>query len=146
MPPKSIAFEKIRSDSLSAVSHVPSGRVTTFKEVGRLLDVMPRHIAYILATLSEEERQTIPWHRIVSDGGALSKKQIASYGKEQIRRLRDEGVRFSTDGRILDWESVEWTWAKAQSNIGSKPRGPYSDPNTPLLFPENRSRTSRYRQ
>ncbi len=135
MPPKSLAFAKIRSDSLAAVCEVPAGRVTTFAEVGRVLEVMPRHVAYIIATLSDSELGTIPWHRIVGDDGVLTKKQLAARGKEHISRLRAEGVAIGADGRILNWPKVCWMWDVVGEKIGGPSRGPYADPKTPLIFP-----------
>jgi hypothetical protein len=98
---------------------------------------MPRHVAYIIATLSDDERSTIPWYRIVGNDGALTSKQLATHGKEHISRLRKEGVVVEPDGHIVNWPKVYWTWISAAIRIGSTPRGPYADPATPLLFPRN---------
>jgi methylated-DNA-protein-cysteine methyltransferase-like protein len=135
MPAKSLAFARIRSDALGALAAVPAGRVTTYGEVGRLLAVMPRHIAYFIATLTDAERRTVPWQRIAADGGVFSPKQWATYGAELKRRLRREGVTVSSDGRIADWDRVAWTWPHRAERPSAKPRGPYADPRTPLLFP-----------
>lgn len=135
MPAKSFAFARIRSDALAALAAVPAGRVTTYAEVGRLLEVMPRHIAYLVATLTVAERGTLPWQRISPEGGVFSPKQWATHGAELTRRLRREGVTVGSDGRIADWDRVVWTWPRPAARPSANPRGPYADPRTSLLFP-----------
>ncbi len=89
--PKSAAFMRIRSDVLAIVTKIPPGKVATFKAIGAHLDVMPRHVAYILRMLSPQEKAVIPWHRVVADTGVLDKPKFDGAGISQLELLRQEG-------------------------------------------------------
>lgn len=69
--PRSDAFARIKADILAIIRSVPEGSVVTFSAIGAHLDVMPRHAAYILATLAGGEDEAFPWHRAVGADGAL---------------------------------------------------------------------------
>jgi methylated-DNA-protein-cysteine methyltransferase-like protein len=90
---KSPFFARIQADVLAIVAAVPPGRVVTFAEVGAHLDVMPRHVAYILAMLDGPERDAIPWHRAVAVDGRVDKPA-------QRAALAAEGLGFDPDGRV----------------------------------------------
>jgi hypothetical protein len=53
---KSPFFARIKADVLTIVASIPEGSVVTFRDIGAHLDVMPRHVAYILKMLDAEER------------------------------------------------------------------------------------------
>ncbi len=80
-------YARIKADVLAIIRAVPSGRVVSFTDVGGHLDVMPRHVAHILATLDEMERATTPWHRAVRADGSMSTKPA-----EQAVLLAAEGA------------------------------------------------------
>ncbi len=90
---KSKAFIGIKRDTLLIVAAIPHARVTTFKSIGTYLSVVPRHVAYILATLAEDEQLAIPWYRVVGDGGKLGKARYDSFGRSQADLLAAEGVQ-----------------------------------------------------
>lgn len=92
----------MRDDVIAAVRAVPAGFVTTFDQIGALLDVMPRHVADILAGLDARERDEVPWHRVVSLTGHLAPQMAASIA-EQRARLAREGVSCDDAGRIDDF-------------------------------------------
>jgi methylated-DNA-protein-cysteine methyltransferase related protein len=69
--------------------------VATFADIGAYLDVMPRHVAYILATLEDTAKTTLPWYRVVSGDGSLGKPKYASDGTPQAELLTAEGVLIS---------------------------------------------------
>jgi methylated-DNA-protein-cysteine methyltransferase-like protein len=96
-------FARIKGDVLRIVAAIPHGRVVSFAEIGAHLDVMPRHVAYILATLSEIERATLPWHRVVAADGRLGTAQSAADGTPQRDLLAAEGMAFDRDGGITDF-------------------------------------------
>lgn len=52
----------IREHALSLTAAVPEGRVCSSQSVSEHLDVMPRHVAYILSTLEDAEKLVYPWH------------------------------------------------------------------------------------
>jgi methylated-DNA-protein-cysteine methyltransferase related protein len=101
--PKSEAFIKIKADILEITKHIPAGHVTTFAAIADYLNVVPHHVAYILSTLSHEEADEVPWHRVVADGGAI---KAGSRGASQKERLEAEGLSF--DNTAL--ENFENVW------------------------------------
>ncbi|WP_137181818.1 MGMT family protein [Roseomonas sp. AR75] len=96
-------FARIKGDVLRIVASVPSGRVVTYADVGAHLDVMPRHVAYILATLSDIEKATLPWHRAVTAGGMLGVPKSGAGGQSQRALLAAEGAAFDPEGCITDF-------------------------------------------
>jgi methylated-DNA-protein-cysteine methyltransferase-like protein len=96
-------FARIKGDVLRIVAAVPAGRVVTYADVGAHLDVVPRHVAYILSMLSEMEKATLPWHRAVAADGRLGVPKSGAGGETQRARLAAEGAAFDPDGRITDF-------------------------------------------
>jgi methylated-DNA-protein-cysteine methyltransferase related protein len=92
-------YARIKSDILAITNAVPIGRVTTFRAIGEHLDVMPRHVAYILATLQEPLASAVPWYRVVPEGGKLPSSKHAT----QRVNLFAEGIQFFTSGNIADF-------------------------------------------
>lgn len=85
-------FPLIKQDILRIAEAIPVGEVTTFKAIGDYMSIMSRHVAYILATLSPEEQDRVPWHRVVGKNGALGKEKISHNGDSQADLLAQEGV------------------------------------------------------
>lgn len=90
-------YARIRLQVLDVVERVPPGRVTTYAEIADELAVVPRHVAYLLATLAPDERAELPWHRVVGADGALAGGER---GAEQRARLAEEGVVVGARGRV----------------------------------------------
>ncbi|WP_169977273.1 MGMT family protein [Tautonia rosea] len=107
--PRSPAFMRIKNDVLAIVGSIPEGRVTTFAAIGRHLDVMARHVAYILATLTDDEQDAIPWYRVLADGGTISKTRFETRGREQLDRLRAEGLRFGPRHKVEGFDRLFWS-------------------------------------
>lgn len=130
---QSLAFRKIRSDVLGAAQSVPPGCLTTYGHIGDHLEVQPRHVSYILATLTNEERRSVPWHRVTGKDGLLS----AANGERlaaQSAALHAEG-HLIHDNKVADFASKLHAWPPRKLRPGGPERGPYSDPQTPPLFP-----------
>jgi methylated-DNA-protein-cysteine methyltransferase related protein len=102
---KSAAFSRIKSQVLSIVQSIPSGRVSTYRSIGEHLAVMPRHVAYILTMLTEPERAVIPWHRVVAESGAITAPK-QSRSTEQCEELVAEGIQFSGAKSIANFTAV----------------------------------------
>ncbi len=100
--PASPFFARIKADVLRIIASVPAGRVVNFADVGLHLDVMPRHVAYILAQLSDIEKATLPWHRAVAADGRLGVPKAGADGTPQRALLAAEGAAFDAAGRITD--------------------------------------------
>jgi methylated-DNA-protein-cysteine methyltransferase related protein len=90
---------------LRAARFVPEGRVTTAAEIGRALNIPARHVAHILAMLMDEERQTVPSHRIVPKDGKIRKSApLTVKAAASVRALKTEGVEFDQLGAMTDFE------------------------------------------
>lgn len=96
----SLNYARIKGQVLHILAHVPEGGLVSHAEVGEALDVPARHVAYILATLEDMERQIHPWHRAVPQSGVLGKHQRR---EAQLRALREEGVEVNHRGKIGDF-------------------------------------------
>ncbi len=92
-------YQRIKGDVLTICRLIPTGRVVSFADIGRHLDVVPRHIAYILSQLDPIERETVPWHRIVGADGVTSSAQ-------QLSLLIDENI--ALEGTTICAKSKAW--------------------------------------
>ena len=106
--PKSAAYARIKADILRIVVTIPEGRVATFGDIGRHLDVMPRHVAYILTMLSDEEKARIPWHRVVAEKGGLGKPKFNGFGISQAELLASDGIEISVAGTVEEFNERLW--------------------------------------
>lgn len=89
-------FARIKADVLRIMASVPAGRVAVLAEIGAHLDVPPRHVAYILATLPDAEKAMLTWHRAVGPEG-----MAPAPGQQAL--LAAEGAVFDEDGCLADF-------------------------------------------
>ena len=104
--PKSPAFIQIKAGVLEVTSKIPQGRVTTYAAIGNYLNVMARHVAYILATLTLEEQQDFPWYRVVADKGAIAAGKLKSRHHIQIEKLKQENVKLTAKNNIENFDEL----------------------------------------
>jgi methylated-DNA-protein-cysteine methyltransferase related protein len=104
--PQSPAFARIKDDVLQIVDAIPEGKLCTYRAIGEHLDVMPRHVAYILSQLKPQEKMIYPWHRVVSDDGSLGVVKRHADGKTQAALLEAEGL-------VVSKNSVELKMVRA---------------------------------
>lgn len=88
-----------RADLLTLVRAVPTGRVTTFDALAEKLREPPALVQARLARLSEDEREIVPWHRVVAKGGAIGR---GPHRDQQFARLVREGVQVLPAGIVHD--------------------------------------------
>lgn len=71
---------------------IPRGRVSTYGHVARAAGLArgARQAGYALRVVPEELR--LPWHRVVAAGGRIAFEAHSASYREQVRRLRAEGV------------------------------------------------------
>lgn len=103
--PKSRAFALIREETLHLVSLIPEGKFTTYGSIAIHMNVMPRHVAYVLGRLTPEEAESLPWHRVVAAEGRISPNMPPKLAATQKRLLKAEGLRISHTGHISDREA-----------------------------------------
>ena len=96
------AFARIRAEVIRVVAAIPEGRFATYGSIAGHLDVNPRHVAYILARLSEEESAILPWHRVVAAEARISRGMAEELRAEQQARLEAESLQIDPKGFIID--------------------------------------------
>jgi methylated-DNA-protein-cysteine methyltransferase-like protein len=99
---KSKAFTRIRAEVLRIVATIPPGRFTTYGSIAKHMNVVPLHVGSALASLSEEEAATLPWHRVVGSDARLSKMRDPKTAALQQARLEREGMKIDQRGCIVD--------------------------------------------
>lgn len=114
---QSAAFARIRQQVLQLTACVPFGRVTTFAAIGVHLEVLPRHVAYILATLPPAERELLPWYRVLPEQGIL-----ASGKDEQHALLIAEGHTFDAQRKITHFERKFFAVDETTTGLPHQPR------------------------
>jgi methylated-DNA-protein-cysteine methyltransferase related protein len=95
--PASPVFARIKAQVLQLTSAIPAGKVCTFQSIGKHLDVVPRHVAYVLSQLEDSEKRTFAWHRVLSSDGSLGTPKTGADGRAQAELLRDEGLLISNN-------------------------------------------------
>jgi methylated-DNA-protein-cysteine methyltransferase related protein len=104
--PKSIAFAQIKAGVIEITANIPVRRVTTYGAIGEHLNVMPRHVAYILTMLNLEEKLALPWYRVVAEKGAISLGKLTTRHHAQIDYLQQEGIQITTKNRIDNFDEL----------------------------------------
>jgi methylated-DNA-protein-cysteine methyltransferase related protein len=99
LPPKSIKREVI-----DLVCRIPKGNVITYGGVAFYIGGIARTIGWIMATLSEEEMLTVPWHRVIGANGTIPALKYGLRGDEQIRRLEEEGFVWQKNHLVVHQE------------------------------------------
>ncbi len=98
--PKSPAFARIRAEVIRLVGLIPPGKFTTYGSIAVHMNVMARHVAFVLSSLTEQESAHLPWHRVVSADARLSPRMDPALAKVQRRRLRAEGLKINAAGYL----------------------------------------------
>jgi alkylated DNA nucleotide flippase Atl1 len=124
------AFNRVKSDVAALVSRIPAGWVATQGDIGRHFSLFPRHVVTVLAALDETESKTVPWWRVVADGGAVGRHPRRD---EQMFRLREDGVPLSGVGIVQELAERRVT------NLDAPPAAPFARFATPSGAP-SRSR------
>jgi methylated-DNA-protein-cysteine methyltransferase-like protein len=83
------------------VAMIPAGKVATYGDVARMAGFpgRARQAGYALKHMPPGAH--LPWHRVVGAGGRIVFPKSSSQFREQTRRLRSEGVKVTTDGRLV---------------------------------------------
>jgi methylated-DNA-protein-cysteine methyltransferase-like protein len=100
--PKSIAFARIRAEVIRLVGLIPRGKFTTYGSIAVHMNVMARHVAFVMSSLKPEESAELPWHRVVSADARISPRMDEALARKQRRRLRSEGMKINAAGFIQD--------------------------------------------
>jgi methylated-DNA-protein-cysteine methyltransferase-like protein len=75
------AFKRIRAEVIRLVGLVPEGKFTTYGSIAVHMNVMARHVAFVMSRLTEEEAERLPWHRVVGADARISPKMDAELAR-----------------------------------------------------------------
>jgi methylated-DNA-protein-cysteine methyltransferase related protein len=98
------AFKRIRAEVIRLVGLVPEGKFTTYGSIAVHMNVMARHVAFVMGRLTEEEAERLPWHRVVGADARISPKIDAELARVQKERLEKEGMKVNGRGFFLEDE------------------------------------------
>ncbi|WP_050183271.1 MGMT family protein [Domibacillus robiginosus] len=89
---------------IRVLKEIPAGVVVTYGQVARMAGSprAARQVVRILHSMSEKHQ--LPWHRVVNARGEINVPDEEARA-EQRHRLREEGIPFTTDGRV-DWDKA----------------------------------------
>jgi methylated-DNA-protein-cysteine methyltransferase related protein len=132
---RSPAFARIKADVLRIVAAIPKSKVTTHRSIGQHLDVVPRHVAYILATLTAEEKISYPWYRVVSHDASLGVMKRAPDGTPQSELLSSEGHVVAANAIQLSFERTYVAAEKLKSGVKPQIRA--------TILPSNQRKTAK---
>ena len=90
------------------VSAIPHGQVSSYGAVAAMAGRRGAGRAVGNALASIPDDLDLPWWRVVNSSGKISTSPIQHTAQIQQALLEDEGVHFSTAGRI-DWDLFGWT-------------------------------------
>jgi methylated-DNA-protein-cysteine methyltransferase-like protein len=87
----------------SIVRQIPSGRVTTYGTIAKVLDLPnPRMVGHAMNLLDASDK-TVPAHRVVNSVGRLS----GDHTDNRRKLLLKEGVELKGD-KIVDFRTLFW--------------------------------------
>lgn len=88
------------------VEAIPEGRVASYGQVAKLagLNGGARRVGGALAKAPDRNR--LPWHRILKADGKIALPAGSAGRREQIRRLKNEGVAVANDR--VDMNKFQW--------------------------------------
>jgi methylated-DNA-protein-cysteine methyltransferase related protein len=109
---------------LDRVRAIPSGEVASYSAVGRRAG-LPRGARRVARVLASNEDPTLPWHRVLRADGRIAFPAGSAQFREQVRRLRGEGVAVVA-GRVRMVDAVPadldaLLWAPPHTGWTGKP-------------------------
>jgi methylated-DNA-protein-cysteine methyltransferase-like protein len=107
-----------KSKFLTLLRCVPSGRVTTSDILADAIGIPPPVVHAMLTRLTEDERDLVPWHRVIAKGGAIGR---GPHRDQQFARLVREGLPVSPAGIVQDLARVMTTTFDERPSEHQKP-------------------------
>lgn len=97
---------------LDTVRKIPAGRVSSYGEVAARagLKGRARMVGRVLGMAPQDH--PVPWYRVLKADGRIAFPLGSDAYKEQVRRLRKEGVTVSKTGRV---DLAAHGWSREQS-------------------------------
>lgn len=101
--PTALGERRTKAELLTLVRSIPAGSVVSADVLAQHIGVTLPLIVTLLANLTEDERETSPWHRVVAKGGAIGR---GPHRDAQFAKLIREGVPVSPAGVVQDMARV----------------------------------------
>lgn len=99
----------MRKALFAEVRRIPVGRVAEQALIAQALNIPVRHAAFLLARITDDEAEFIPWHRVVPRGGDFGVPGKRSLRVErQIERLVAEGFDLKHNRFLLMSDALTW--------------------------------------
>ena len=103
---------RLKAELLDRVRRIPAGRVATHGPLAAELRAAPKLIPGVMLSLTDTERASVPWWRVVADGGAIGRHL---HRDAQVAALVSEGHLVAPAGivqrlaacRILSFDSPQ---------------------------------------
>lgn len=95
------------------VRKIPKGKVSTYGQIGYMLNLNPRVIGWALNKLAKDiPSQKIPWQRVINSKGKISTNKLLNIPLDLQRHiLEKEGVLFDEEDKI-DFSKYLWSPTK----------------------------------
>ncbi len=102
--------EKTKQKVIDLVNQIPAGKVVTYGMVGNHLGVIARTVGWIMASLTDAEMESVPWHRVIGSGGSIPALKYGFRGQVQLDLLEKEGLEIMKNkviikNKIFEFES-----------------------------------------
>ena len=88
---------RLIADLAVALARVPATRVVPIHVLAAHLGLSRPAAVRLVAALSDGERRTMAWHRVVAEGGAIGRHALRN---EQMVLLRADGVPVTPAGMV----------------------------------------------
>ena len=121
-------YEKV----YNLVKKIPKGKVSTYGQIGQMLNLNPRVVGWALNRLAKGRigetarrrkrkspaRATIPWQRVINSKGGISTNKLMNIPLGlQKRLLEREGIKFDKNEK-MDLKKYLWRFT-AHNSIAS---------------------------
>lgn len=84
---------------LAAIRAIPRGETAAYGVVAQRAG-LPGRARMVARLLSQNDDATLPWHRVLRADGRSAFPPGTAHHREQLDRLRREGVRVDDRGRV----------------------------------------------
>lgn len=121
-------YEKV----YNLVRKIPQGKVSTYGQIGVMLDLDPRVVGWALNRLVKvrAQKKFVPWQRVINSKGGISTNRLHNIPLGlQKRLLEKEGITFDKHHKI---DLKKYLWKITCMNLANL--GFYYFPNNLINF------------
>ncbi len=100
-------MNNMKQEILDCVLIIPEGKVTSYGEIAKKLNLDGRTVGQVLTGLSDVEMSKAPWYRVVAGDGYISSMKLGDKGELQKNILIREG--YTVIGDKVDAGKHMWS-------------------------------------